>query len=153
MMEKINWGEASMAAFTPDEWWVLRKAMFGSAVSVALAGRGSDRMIRAMFAVTQKLLAARSGNASQLVRDLADFSRFETGLNTGMSRAEEEAWLTSRLTAIRAAVAMVSAKAPADAAAFREFLRDLAYTPLGTRRWVSSAETTAVARVEDALAA
>jgi len=152
-MEQINGDEGRTANFTPDEWWVLRRAMFGSAVSVALARRANDGMMRAMFAVTQKLLAARSGSTSQLVRELADFSRFETGLMTGMSRSEQEAWLASRLTAIRLAVAMVAAKAPADAGAFREFLRDLAYAPLGTRRWVSSGEARAVARVEAALAA
>ncbi len=151
-MEEINGGGASVAAFTPDDWWVMRRAMFGSAVSVALAGRGNGRMIRAMFEVTQQFRAARSGNTSQLVRELADFSRFETGLTPGMSRAEEEAWLTSRLRAIRSAVATVTAKAPADAAAFRQFLLDLAYTPIGTRRWVSSAEARAIARVEEAVA-
>ena len=151
-MEQINGGGVNMAAFTPDEWWLMRRAMFGSAVSVALAGHGNGRMMRAMFAVTQQLLAARSGNISQLVRELADFSHFETGLMPGMSRSEEEAWLTSRLRAIRSAVATVVAKAPADAAAFRTFLLDLAYTPIGTRRWVSNAEARAITNVVEALA-
>src|SRR5262249_41043444 len=100
----------------------------------------------------QGLLAAKSGNTSQLVRQLADFSHFETGLLLGMSRSEEEAWLTSRLRAIRSAVATVVAKAPTEAAAFRKFLLDLAYIPIGTRRWVSSAEARALAKVEEALA-
>lgn len=131
----------------------LRRAMFGSAVSVALAGHGNGRMMDAMFAVTQRLLAARSEDPSQLVRELADFSHFETGLRPGMSRSEEEAWLTSRLNAIRSAITTVVAKSPADATAFRRFLRDLAYTPIRTRRWVSHAEARAIAKIEDAVAA
>ena len=86
-------------------------------------------MMDAMFAVTQRLLAARSEDPSQLVRELADFSHFETGLTT------------------------VVAKSPADATAFRRFLRDLAYTPIRTRRWVSHAEARAIAKIEDAVAA
>jgi hypothetical protein len=153
MEEEIEEGQPRVAVFTSDEWWLMRRAMFGSAVSVALAGYGNGRKMDAMFAVTQQLLAARSGSPSQLVRELADFSHFETGWRPGISRSEEEAWLTSRLKAIRSAVAAVVAKAPADAAAFRKFLLDLAYTPIGTRRWVSHAEATAIARIEDALAA
>ena len=152
MEEQIEGGEASVAAFTSDEWWLMRRAMFGSAVSVALAGHGNGRMMRAMFEVTQQLRGARIGNPSQLVRELATFSHFETGLQPGMSRSEKEAWLTSRLRAIRSAMATVVAKAPAEAAAFRKLLLDLAYTPLGTRRWVSSAEARAIAKVEEALA-
>jgi hypothetical protein len=151
-MEPINEGGASTAVFTPDEWWMLRRAMFGSAASVAMARRRNDYMIPAMFAVTQQLLAARTGNTSQLVRELANFWHFETGLLPGMSRADEDAWLTSRLNAIRSAISSVAAKAPADAAAFREFLLNLAYAAVATRRWVSGAEARAIARVEEALA-
>lgn len=155
-MEAINGGRppgAHQPDFTPDEWLLMRKAMFGAAVSVALASGRKGHTCKAMFAVTQQLLAARSGNSSQLVRELADFSYFRTDLKPGMSMAEEGAWLLSRLEAIRSAVATVAAKAPADAAAFREFLLNLAYTPIGTRRWVSDAEAGAIARVEGALAA
>src|SRR5262245_51123556 len=126
----MNGSGASSAVFTPDEWWLMRMAMFGSAVSVAIAGHGNGRLMRAMFAITQQLRAARCGNTSQLVRELADFSHFETGLQPGMSRSEHEAWLTSRLRAIRSAATTVVAKAPADAAAFRLFLLDLARAPL-----------------------
>ena len=152
-MEIITGAESGAAAFTSDEWWLMRRAMFGAGVSVAVAGRGNGRMMDSMFAVTKKLLAARSGSTSQLVRELANFSRFETGLRPGMSRSEKEAWQASRLTAIRSAVETVAARTPADAATFRDFLLELAYTPVGTRRWVSTAEAKAIARVEEALAA
>lgn len=150
-MEAIDRRTARRVDFTPDEWWMMRKAMFGSAVSVALAGRTNGHWIRAMFAVTQQLLAARSSNTSQLVRELADFSRFETGVRAGMSVAEKDACVTSGLNAIRSAVATVVAKAPADAMAFQEFLLDLAATPARTHTWVSDAEVRAIAQVKEAV--
>src|SRR5215469_9318471 len=131
-MEAINGGRAPgghQLDFTPDEWLMMRRAMFGARVSVALAGGRNGHMCRAMFAVTQLLLSARSGKSNQLVRELADFTYFQTDLRPGMSLAEEEAWLNSRLEAISSAATTVAAKAPADLRAFQHFVLSLAETP------------------------
>lgn len=153
-MESISGGRPPGGVrpdFTPDEWLTMRKAMFGAPASVALAGGRNGHMSKAMFAVTQQLLAARNANTSEMVRELADFSYFQTDLQPGMSAADVQAWLISRQQAIHSAARTVAAKAPADLPAFQLFILSLAETPARTHRWISGAEAHAIAKVKEAL--
>ncbi len=150
---------AGRADFTPDEWMTMRRAVVSAGVIVSLSeGGGTEDMLREIFAVTQRLRAARIGDPNQLVRELADMPNFGSGLRPGMSRAQYEG---PALEAIRAATAILTAKAPDDLRAFRTFLVDLAETAanayvegrvlgMGGVR-VTPAEAAAIARVKRAL--
>jgi len=149
---------AGRTDFSHDEWTALRRAMIGAAVLVSMAEGGKSDMIKEMLAVSEHLLGARRQHRSQLVRELADITRFQSGFQTGMTAAQYEG---PALEAIRAAMALLTARAPADAPEFRKFVVGLAETAAnankeggmmgmgGTR--VSPAETAAINRVRHAL--
>jgi len=149
---------AGRTDFSHDEWTALRRAMIGSAVIVATAEGGKADMISEMLAVSEHLLGARRGHPSQLVRELADITRFDSGFQTGMTAAQFEG---PALEAIRTATALVTARTPGDAAAFRRFLVELAETAANAHKEgglmrmggsrVSQAEAAAILRVKKAL--
>lgn len=149
---------AGRTDFTHDEWTGLRKAMMGAPVLVALCEGGGEDMIPEMLAVSEHLLSARRSHRSQLVRELADIRRFNSGFQTGMSVAEFEG---PALESIGTALALVTSRTPAEAPAFKEFLVGLAETAanahkegsfmgLGGSR-ISQAEAAAIAKVKGAL--
>src|SRR5215471_9531189 len=111
--------------FTADEWETMRRAMMAAGVLVAWADGGADDIAREMFVLQQRLRGATATHASQLIRELTDLRSFQTGVDLGQRVGENEG---PRLAAIRAAAAIVDAKAPADAPAFRGFLVELAET-------------------------
>ena len=151
---------AGRSDFSHDEWTALRKAMIGAAVIVSLSEGGGEDMIGEMLAVSEHLLAARRRHSCQLVRELADITRFNSGYQTGMSPAQFEG---PALDSIRSAVALVAARAPADTAAFKEFLVGLAETAASAHKEgsfmgvggsrISQAEAAAIAKVKQALGA
>jgi hypothetical protein len=149
---------AGRSDFSHDEWTALRKAMIGAAVVVSLSEGGGEDMISEMLAVSEHLLAARRRHGCQLVRELADITRFNSGYQTGMSPAQFEG---PALESIRAAVALVAMRAPADVGPFKEFLLALAETAatahkegsflgIGGSR-ISPAEAAAITKVKKAL--
>jgi len=149
---------AGRTDFTHDEWTGLRKAMMGAPVLVALCEGGGEDMIPEMLAVSEHLLSARRSHRSQLVRELADIRRFNSGFQTGMKVAEFEG---PALQSISAANVLVTSRTPTEALAFREFLVSLAETAANAHKEgafmgiggsrVSLAEEAAIARVKHAL--
>jgi len=149
---------AGRTDFSDDEWAALRRAMIGAAVIVSMAEGGKSDMISEMLAVSEHLLGARREHRSQLVRELADITRFNSGFQTGMTAEQFEG---PALEAIRSATALVAARAPAEAPAFRSFLVALAETAANAHKEggvmgmggirVSPAEASAITRVKKAL--
>src|SRR5262245_6279764 len=131
----------------------MRRAMIAAGVVVALAegGSGGD-MLSEMLAITQKVRGAGLDHPNQLVRELAAMAHFQSGMRPDMRRGEYE---EQALPAMRAAAAMVKAKAPGDLTAYRSFLLDLAETAASAHKEggirVTPAEAAAVARVRKAL--
>jgi hypothetical protein len=144
--------------FTSDEWLIMRKAMMSAGVLVSVSEGGKDDMISEMLAVSEQIWAARRTHPSQLVRELASIRRFQPGYQRGMSLVQFEA---DSLEAIRAATAIVAAKAPLDMPAFSAFLIGLAEAAANAHReggfmgvggtLVSEAEASAIAKVKAAL--
>ena len=149
---------AGRSDFSHDEWTALRRAMIGAAVIVSLSEGGGEDMISEMLAVSEHLLATRRRHSCQLVRELADITRFNSGYQTGMSPAQYEG---PALDSIRAAVALVATRAPADVVPFREFVVALAETAANAHKEgsfmgmggsrISRAEAAAIAKVKEAL--
>jgi hypothetical protein len=149
---------AGKTDFTADEWATMRRAMMGAAVFVSVCDGGKEDMIPEMRAVSDHLMDAHSHHSCQLVRELSHFRHFQTGIRHGMSVREVE---IDVLGAMRAATAMVRARAPEDLDHFREHLIALAETAAnahveggflgfgGSR--VSAAEAAAIKKVKEAL--
>lgn len=149
---------AGQANFSPDEWMTMRRALTAAGVVVALSEGGGDDLLSEIFAVTQKLRAAGLGHPNQLIRELADMPRFESGLKPGMKRLDYE---KPALAAIRAATSFIEVKSPADLASWRAFILELAdaaanahkeggFAGMGGVR-VTAAEAAAIERVRQAL--
>ena len=145
--------------FTLEEWNTMRRAMIGAGVLVSVCDGGGTDMIGEMMAVSQQLQAARAGHANQLVRELANITRFRSDYRQGMSVAEFE---RIAIGAVRSAAATVAAKAPADAEAFAAFVVSVAEAAAGANREgsfmgiggvrVTQAEAAAIIKVKEALA-
>lgn len=150
---------AGKTDFTADEWMTLRKAMWGAPVYVSVADGGKADMIPEIRAISDHLMAASRGHASQLVRELAVFRHFESGIRLGMPLRQVEA---EALGAVRAATAIVRDRAPEDLDTFREFLIALAETAANAHREggfmgfggsrISPIEAVAIENVKQALA-
>jgi hypothetical protein len=151
---------AGESDFTSDEWLIMRKAMMSAGVLVSVSEGGKDDMISEMLAVSEQIWAARRTHPNQLVRELASIRRFQPGYQQGTSLVQFEA---DSLEVIRAATAIVSAKAPLDMPAFSAFLIRLAEVAANAHReggfmgvggtLVSEAEAIAIAKVKAALGA
>jgi hypothetical protein len=149
---------AGQADFSSDEWAMMRRAMLGAAVLVSISEGGKEDMLSETLAVTGQLRVARLRHPNQLVRELATIARFQAGREPGMTVAEFE---VQALNTLRAAAAVVAAKAPADLAAFTEFVISLANTAANAHKEggfmgiggvrVTPAEAAAIARIKDVL--
>jgi hypothetical protein len=151
---------AGQADFSSDEWAMMRRAMLGAAVLVSISEGGKEDMLSETLAVTGQLRVARLRHPNQLVRELAAITRFQAGREPGMTVAEFE---VQALNTLHAAAAVVAAKAPADLAAFTEFVISLADTAANAHKEggfmgiggvrVTPAEAAAIARIKDVLGA
>lgn len=140
---------AGKADFTAEEWATMQRALLGAVTIVMLADGGRKiETVREMGAVNKQLGEVREQSASDLVRELSDLSGVEAG---------DEA---ASLEALRAAVATVGAKAPDEAAAFRELVLGACQAaaeavgsgPFGIGgQKVNELEAAALARVREAL--
>jgi len=147
---------AGEANFTRDEWQTMRRAVSVVGVVVSLAEGGGDDMREELFAITQHLRGARMTHANQLVRELAGMP-FQSGLRPGMSPVDYE---RGALEAVRAATAIVEARASTDLEAFRGFVLELAQVAAHAHReggflgmggvQVTAAEEAAIERVKRA---
>ena len=147
---------AGEADFTPHEWLTMRRAAIAAGVVVAQSEGGGRDMVTEIFAVQQHVHAARR-SPNQLVRELASARQFGTGMRPGMRRADYE---EAALESIRTATEIVARRSPADLAAFRAFVVELAevaananeeggFAGVGGVR-VTDAEAAAIARVRRA---
>ncbi len=109
------------ADFTAEEWAILQQAMMAAGVLVSLAEGGVDA--DEILALARKLREASIAHPRRFIRELAAASAFSTGLRAGARYADYEA---PALEAIRAATAIIAARAPAELPGFRSFLAEIA---------------------------
>lgn len=162
---------ADKSSFTTEEWSVIRDATVFSSLAVTLAGAsGIVGTIKESFAAASALVEGmRSDN--ELVRSICSKDEIKGAQEALREKAAE--FKGDDLKAIQAkistlavdtvakAVGIVSAKSPADAAAYRDFLRNVgrkvaeaakegAFLQIGGER-VSEEEKQMLARLEGAL--
>jgi len=146
------------ADFSVEEWAMLQRALLSGAALVSFLDGGRPGLQRELPRIVKHLRATGSGHPSQLVRELATDPGSGTVIRRDMSPGEAELPVVDVL---RAALALVTARAPAEREAFCGFAVDLAdhaarasrsggVFGIGGQR-VSYAEASALQKIREAL--
>jgi hypothetical protein len=137
---------AGKADFTEAEWQTLEKGVTGSAMYVSLADPSLFDTFKEAGALAGHLDKARQTSSSQLVRDLA--ATHNTGFGMGTSAQELE---NGTLEALRAALAILQAKAPDETPAYSALVVELAETVAQAVSGVSPKESAALEKIKGTL--
>jgi hypothetical protein len=137
---------AGKEAFTEEEWEQLKKGVIGSALFVSVSDPGFFETFKEAGAVGRHLAEARQGSSSELVRELAESRGMAFGLGSTPEKVE-----TETLDALRDAASALSAKAPDEAPAYRQFVEDVAQSVAAAAEDVGAAETATIEKIRSAL--
>ncbi|HML91931.1 hypothetical protein [Methyloceanibacter sp.] len=118
--------------FTPEEWTLLLESITAAGLAVsAVDPSGWWGTLKEAAASTPSLAEAkRDPNSNELIQSaVADFERFSDGSILAMrerfAQAEPTECVERSLASLREAAAIVDAKAPSEAAAFKTWLRGI----------------------------
>jgi hypothetical protein len=136
---------AGKADFTEQEWDQLRKGATGAGLLVSVSDRGFLDSLKEASSFAHYLVDSREAD-SQLVRELA--SEHGTGFGAIASPSEVQ----EADEAMRAAAAILRAKAPDELDSYRAFVLQLAETVSKAAKGGDDAEAAAIERIEAALA-
>src|SRR5262249_20251728 len=125
---------ANKASFSPDEWTkVLQSVMMAGIAVTAAEPSGLWGTLKESMAAGHALVEAESGaKADGLIKAVvADFetstgrAAARDGLQSSFAGSKPDEVKTKAVAAVRDAAALVDAKAPADAPAFKAWLRHI----------------------------
>ncbi|HET8812707.1 MAG TPA: hypothetical protein VFM67_08930 [Gaiella sp.] len=136
---------AGKADFTEQEWDQLRKGATGAGLLVSVSDRGFLDSLKEASSFAHYLVDSREAD-SQLVRELAS----EHGTGFGAIATPSEVQEADE--AMRAAAAILRAKAPDELDSYRAFVLQLAETVSKAAKGGDDAEAAAIERIEAALA-
>ncbi len=139
---------ATRSDFSEAEWKTLEKGVTGAGMLVSLADSNLFDSFKEAGALAGHLGEARQKSPSTLVRDLA--STHTTGFGFGSSLQEVE---SETVVALQTAVKTLQEKAPDETEAYKSFVLAVAESVAKAVSGVSSAETTAIEKVQTALQA
>jgi hypothetical protein len=137
---------ASKADFTDQEWEQLRKGVTGAGLYVSLADRSFFDTFKEAGTMAKHLRQARTGNESQLIRELSQGRG--TGFGIKASPGEIE---SGTIDSLRSAVETLEQKAPDEADAYRTFVLDVARSVGDAAGGGEQSETEAIGKIEAAL--
>ena len=136
---------ATRADFTEDEWETMRKGVTGAGLLVSVGDRDFTDTFGEVAALAKRLGEERK-SGSELMRELAAGRPSGFGLTPSPEEVEAKT-----LEALRSATAILAAKAPDEAAAYRQLVLDVAESVAGAKGGVKPGETGAVDKIKDAL--
>jgi hypothetical protein len=139
---------ATKADFTEDEWKAMQKGVTGAGMLVAVGDPGVTDSFGEAKALAKYLSEQSQSAESQLVRELAAVHGSGFGLTDSPQEVEAET-----LDALRSAATALAAKAPDEAAAYRQLVLGAANQVAEAKSGVEPGETTAIAKIEEALGA
>jgi hypothetical protein len=137
---------ASKADFTETEWETLRKGVLGAGVLVSIADRDFTDSFGEARALAERLSEEHAQSGSQLVRELATGRKTGFGLTDTPQEVEAET-----VEALSSATAILAAKAPDEAAAYRQLVLDVAESVAAAKGGVKPAETEVIDKLKQAL--
>ncbi len=136
---------AGKADFTEEEWDALQKGVTGAGMLVSVSHRDFTDSFGEAKAIA-KHIAAHSESESQLVRDLSSTHGTGFGLVATPKEVGE-----GTINALGTAVTTITAKAPDELDAYREFVLDVANAAAEAKGGVTAEETAAIAEITTAL--
>ena len=139
---------ATKADFTDDEWEAMQKGITGAGMLVSVSDQDFTDMFGEASALAKALRAQHEQGASDLVRELAGTRG--TGFGMTASRQEVEA---DTLASLRSATEALAAKAPDEAANYRQLVLGVAEAVAAAKSGVEPGETAALEKIKDALGA
>jgi hypothetical protein len=137
---------ATKADFTQEEWQQLQHGAMGAALLVSLSDPGLFDTFKEAGAAGRHFAQARREGSSELVRELAASPPVGFGLGKRPPDLEAET-----LSALRSAASTLESKAPDEAAAYREFVLDVARSVAEAAGGVAGAETAVIDKLRLAL--
>jgi hypothetical protein len=137
---------ATRADFTDDEWKTLRKGVTGAGVLVSVSDRDFTDSFGEASALAKALAAHRDDASSEIVRELAKTRGTGFGLTSSPTEVE-----TETLASLRTAGEILAAKAPDEAASYRQLVLGVAEAVAEAKSGVEPNETAALDKIRDAL--
>ena len=137
---------ATRADFTDDEWKTLRKGVTGAGVLVSVSDRDFTDSFGEASALAKALAAHRDDASSEIVRELAKTRGTGFGLTSSTKEVE-----TETLASLRTAGEILAAKAPDEAASYRQLVLGVAEAVAEAKSGVEPNETAALDKIRDAL--
>ena len=134
------------ADFTAEEWETLHKGVTGAGLLVSVGDRDFTDTFGEAGALARRLREEHGQNASELVRELAGARGSGFGFTASPQKVEAET-----LEALRSATAILAAKAPDEADAYRTLVLDVADSVANAKGGLKPGETTAIDKIRDAL--
>ena len=137
---------ATRADFTDDEWKTLRKGVTGAGMLVSVSDRDFTDSFGEASALAKALAAHRDDASSEIVRELAKTRGTGFGLTSSPTEVE-----TETLASLRTAGEILAAKAPDEAASYRQLVLGVAEAVAEAKSGVEPNETAALDKIRDAL--
>ena len=137
---------ATRADFTDDEWKTLQKGVTGAGMLVSVSDRDFTDSFGEASALAKALAAHRDDASSEIVRELAKTRGTGFGLTSSTKEVE-----TETLASLRTAGEILAAKAPDEAASYRQLVLGVAEAVAEAKSGVEPNETAALDKIRDAL--
>jgi len=137
---------ASKADFTEEEWETMRKGVAGAGALVSIGDRDFTDTFGEAGALAKRLDREHKEGASELMRELAAGRPAGFGLTASAQKVEAET-----LESLRSATAILAAKAPDEAAAYRQLVLDVADAVANAKGGIKPGETAAIDKLTEAL--
>jgi hypothetical protein len=137
---------ATKADFSEEEWEALHKGVTGAGMLVSIGDRDFTDSFGEAAALARRLLEEHEQSESELVRELAGVRGSGFGFTTSAKKAEAET-----LEALQSATAILAAKAPDEAGAYRQLVMDVAEAVANAKGGLAPGETAAMDKVRAAL--
>lgn len=137
---------ATKADFTEEEWKTMQKGVTGAGLLVSVGDRDFSDSFGEAGALAKYLAEERDQNASELIRELAHVHGSGFGFTASQQEVESET-----VAALGSAVATLAAKAPDEAAAYRQLVLGVAGAVAEAKGGVKPGETAAIGKIEEAL--
>jgi len=139
---------ASKADFTEQEWETMRKGVAGAGMLVSVGDRDFTDTFGEVATLAKRLAQEKEAGGSELMRELASGKPAGFGLTASAQEVEE-----GTLAALRSATATLAAKAPDDAAAYRQLVLEIADAVANAKGGIKPGETAAIDKIREALGA
>ena len=137
---------ASKADFTEEEWETMRKGVAGAGMLVSVGDRDFTDTFGEAGALAKRLRQEHEAAGSEFIRELAAGRPAGFGLTASTQEVEAET-----LEALRSTTAILAAKAPDEAAAYRQLVLDVADAVANAKGGLKPGETAAIDKIKEAL--